>query len=320
MFQTIFNKLQNNIILEKEEIIYLLNLDTYSEEINKIFLYSNKLSRKTFQNKGALFAQVGLDNSPCSKNCNFCFFGAKHKLLTEIKKLSLDEIKEKVTEFLDEGIKEIFLMTTADYSFEEYLEIAKEIKKMLPTGTKFVSNTGDLDVEQIAKLEEVGFTGAYHICRLGEGKDTDIEVERRCKTLEGIKNSSLELYYCIEPIGPEHTPEQIADEILRGLEYDTAVMAVMRRIPVQGTPLENSGKISEYELSKICAIVRAVYGNTIRAMGVHEPSLLSLITGANQIYAEKGCNPRDVKNNTEEGRGFSVQKAKIFLKEANWEY
>lgn len=318
MLDIIFEKLNKNSLLTKEEIIYLLNLDINSFEMSKIFNYSNSLSRKNFNNKGIIFAQIGLDNSPCSKNCNFCFFGAKHGLISETKELSLEEIKDKVQEFLINGVDEIFLMSTADYSFDKFLNIAREVRKIIPQNIKFVANTGDLKPQQISMLEEVGFTGAYHICRLGEEKDTDISIEERCQTLENIKNSSLELYYCIEPIGPEHTSEEIAEEILRGIKYETAVMAVMRRVPVPGTPFENYEKISEYELAKICAIVRSVFGNSIRAMGVHEPSLLSLIVGANQIYAEKGCNPRDIKKDTENSRGFSVEKTREFLKEANW--
>ena len=43
------------------------------------------------------------------------------------------------------------------------------------------------------------------IVRLREGKDTDIPPQRREKTLQAIAESGLDLYYCVEPIGKEHT-------------------------------------------------------------------------------------------------------------------
>ncbi|MFI3211916.1 MAG: oligopeptide/dipeptide ABC transporter ATP-binding protein [Eubacteriales bacterium] len=44
-----------------------------------------------------------------------------------------------------------------------------------------------------------------------------------------------------------------------------------------------------------------------------------LFSGANQIYAEAGANPRDAAENTETSRGFSVKMAKEMLKDAEWE-
>lgn len=73
----------------------------------------------------------------------------------------------------------LFLMTTADYDFEKYLEISREVKKLLPEDTMFIANIGDFDETGAKKLKEAGFTGAYHIVRLNEGIDTNLPVEQR---------------------------------------------------------------------------------------------------------------------------------------------
>ena len=57
-----------------------------------------------------------------------------------------------------------------------------------------------------------------------------------------------------------------------------------------------------------------------RAMGVHEPDILSLISGANQVYAEASVNPRNLNLSTETGRGATMEKAVGFIKAANWNW
>ncbi len=306
--------------INREEAKLLLNVDIYSKDMYRLLSCSNDLSRKHFNNRGEIYAQIGINNSPCSKNCDFCVFGEKHKLILDSVELDRDDILKRGKDFLKADVEEIFLMVTADYDFENFLDIGSRLREVIPKKMKLVANLGDFDMSRARELEKAGFTGAYHICRLGEGQSTEISKEERLDTLSAIKNSKLDLYYCVEPIGPEHTIDEILDEIFRGLEHDVSVMAVMRRIPVPNTPLENRGQISELELSKICAVTRIACGDSIRAMGVHEPSLLSLMSGANQIYAEKGCNPRDTRENTSEGRGFSVDRAKRFLWECGWKY
>ena len=318
-FNAIIEKTSCFMPLNRDEILYLLSFDEDSAETGTLMALADNMSRKHFARQGLLFGQVGINNSPCSKNCGFCFFGEKHNLIKIPKVLSENEILDKVSFMVNDGIKEIFMMTTADYSFSSFIETAEKAREIIPCESKFVANIDDFDADRAEILKETGFTGAYHVRRLREGVDTEIPADTREKTLAAIKDAGLELYYCVEPIGPEHTQEEIADEILRGIKYGVAVMAVMRRTPVSGTPLETLGKITELELAKICAVTRIACGNTIRAMGVHEPSKLSLVAGANQIYIEKACNPRDTAENTEQSRGFCTSAAKEFLLECGWQ-
>lgn len=80
------------------------------------------------------------------------------------------------------------------------------------------------------------FTGVYHICRLREGRDTDIQPESREATLAAALKAGLEIYYCIEPVGPEHDYAELTREIMRARTLDVKYMAAMRRVPVPGTP------------------------------------------------------------------------------------
>jgi biotin synthase len=209
-------------------------------------------------------------------------------------------------------------MTTADYPFDRYIEIAKAVRNELSSKMPMVANLGDFGRDEADQLVDAGFQGIYHVQRLREGSDTSIEPEKRVRTIETATHAGLDLSYCVEPIGPEHSVEELVDEMFRGKQLGAVNLASMWRVPVPGLPLSSFGKISELRLAKAVAVTRLVVGDSIRAMGVHEPRILPLAAGANQIYAETGPNPRDTAEDTSEGRGFSVEACKKLLTEAGY--
>ncbi len=310
-------KVMRGKLLNKDEAITLLNIDYKSHDFYKLISTANYLSRIEYSNKGLVFAQIGINAEPCSVNCKFCSMGQNHYSLPVTWRKSVSEILFELKLLIASGINDFFLMTTADYQVNDFLEFGGTIKKHLPDNIRFVANIGDFNLETAKKLKEIGFTGAYHINRLREGIDTTIKPEIRINTLNAICDADLDLYYCVEPIGPEHSYDELVAEMLRARDYNAKVMAVMRRIPVKGTPLYDKGQISAIELTKIAAVTRLV---TLppRAMNAHEVTQMTLLAGVNQLYAEYGANPRDTDSQTEKNRGFSVEQAWHMLWEAGY--
>ncbi|WP_333540851.1 radical SAM protein [Desulforamulus ruminis] len=304
-------------LLNQEEAVTLLNIDCRSQDFYELISTANYLSRTQFHNKGLVFAQIGINAEPCSVNCKFCSMGQGHYALPVTWRKEPHEILSELELLISSGINDFFLMTTADYPVSEFLEISKIISRHLPDTIRFVANIGDFNLETAKQLKNVGFTGAYHIHRLREGIDTTVNPEIRVNTLNAIRDAGLDLYYCVEPIGPEHSYDELATEMLRARDYHVKVMAVMRRIPVKGTPLYDKGQISAIELTKIAAVARLV---TLpqRAMNAHEVTPMTLLAGVNQLYAEYGANPRDTESQTEKNRGFSAEKAWHMLWEAGY--
>lgn len=315
---TILDKASIGKGITKEEAVELLRIDLNSNEMYALMSAANTLSRGQFNNRGEVYAQIGINFWPCPKSCDFCSLGEKAGLIKSPVEFNAEEVVVRAKAFELAGANAIFLMTTADYPFARYIEIAKNVRGAISPALPLVANIGDFGPEEAEALLNAGFQGAYHVFRLGEGKDTRIPPEVRLATLEAIKNSALDLSYCVEPIGPEHSPQELVAEIFRGLQYRAINHACMRRTPVPGTRLAHLGEISELEMAKAVAVTRLAVGDTIRAMGVHEPSLLALGAGANQIYAETGPNPRDTKKNTTVGRGRTVEQCKRMLWEAGW--
>lgn len=313
----IFSKADADEDLTKEDALELLSINNQSEDFYALIQKANELSRKEYGQRGYVFAQIGMNSAPCTGNCKFCSLGRDNFVAEEKSEKTIEEILQQAKWTVEENADALFLMTTADYSIEKFLETAREVKKLLLDEMMFIANIGDFNEDTAVRLKEAGFTGVYHIVRMNEGIDTDLPVEKRIATLDAIKKAGLELIYCVEPIGPEHTYSQIADEMLRARDYEVNVMACMKRVGVPGTPLFEKGEITDLELTKIAACARLVTRPKM-SMNVHEPKEMALLAGVNQLYAEVGMNPRDVSAETGDGRGFSIKNVRDMLAQAEY--
>ena len=188
-----------------------------------------------------------------------------------------------------------------------------------------VANIGDFGYDAAKTLVETGFQAVYHVHRLREGKDTGLDPEERLRTIKLARDAGLDLSYCVEPIGPEHTAEELVAEMFRGKQFGAVNLACMWRVSVPELPLSKLGKISEATLAKDVAVARMVAGDSIKAMGVHEPRMLPLFAGANQIYAQTaGFSPRRTPDSketigeTSKEKGYTVRECKNLLQEAGY--
>ncbi len=158
------------------------------------------------------------------------------------------------------------------------------------------------------------------MCRLREGTDTRLDPEERKETFKVIRDAGLDFYYCCEPIGPEHTPEELVEQMFLGIEYGCFQHAAMRRVYVPALPISERGQISELRLAQVVAVVTlATLGcQETQNIAVHEPNLLGLAAGANVVYAETGANPRDTQADTSLSRGLDMAAARKMLYEAGF--
>lgn len=212
-------------------------------------------------------------------------------------------------------------MVLHNTSFERTLSVISKVRERIPASTQIMINMGDFSLSQAEELKMAGADGSYHVWRLGEGTDTIFTKEQRFATIENIKKSGLDLYYCCEPIGPEHTPEQMAEQILKGVEYECFQHGAMRRVFVPHSSLAHLGVISELRLAQITGVVTmaAIHSPAITSIGVHEPNKLGITSGANAIYAETGSNPRDTKSETTGSHGLTIEACKQMYRECGFE-
>ncbi len=127
-------------------------------------------------------------------------------------------------------------------------------------------------------------------------------------TIQNAIDAGLDVLNAVEPIGPEHSPEVLAEQIELMKSTSPIQTGVMKRINVPGTPFEGTGEITSYELSLICAVqcLAHVDVNPLPWIGHHEPTPICYAAGSNLITAETGVNPRDTAADTSQNRGMDL--------------
>jgi biotin synthase len=305
---------------KREDCIDLLKLPSESLEAGMLMAVADQVSRRRFGNKAILLAQVGIESFPCPANCQFCVFGEGHTGVPT-QRLALEEIVDRAVSLTaGHDLYALFLMTMHTFDVDWFAQVVQRVRAIIPTPTQIVANIGDFDFSQACQLKAAGVDGAYHVCRLGEGQDTKLDPTARRATVEAIKRAGMDWYYCCEPIGPEHTPEMLVEQMFLGVELGCFQHAAMRRVQMSGVPLSRHGQISERRLAQVVAVVAlaSLACPDTKNIAVHEPNLLGLVAGANVVYAESGANPRDKEIETEGKRGITVTQCRTMLAEAGF--
>lgn len=316
----ILESAQNGIAPNHEDCVFLLHFSEISLETALLRAVADESTRRRFNNGAIVLGQIGVEIAACPGKCKFCTFGEGHTAF-EPSVMSDEDILRSADDFTSSGeLFALFLMTMHTFDFERLTRIVRKTRERIPQGTQIVVNIGDFDEVQARDLKAAGVNGAYHVCRLREGVDTALSPEQRRATIRVIKEAGLDWYYCCEPIGPEHSPEELTDQIFIGLEYGCFQHAAMRRVYVPSAPLASYGQISELRLAQVTAVVTlaTLACPETKSIAVHEPNLLGLTAGANTVYAEAGANPRDLEENTAGHRGRDISACRTMLYEAGF--
>ena len=303
--------------VDEEEAQTLLRLELGSKEVYALMETANRLSREQFRGKGENHLHIGINVEPCPYNCRFCSLAENAGVFTDRIEFAEEEIIGWARGAGAEKADALNIMTTGTYSFKRLIEIGKLLSDEI--SLPLVANTRDITHREGEELLKAGFVGAYHAIRLGEGKDTPFAIKNRLRTIEVLKDVGLQWMNCIEPVGPEHTAEEIAWLMVLARKYGATYSGVMRRINFPGSPCTKEGMISELELARMVAVSRLVMGEAPMAHCTHEPHAASLIAGANLFFPEVGSSPRDKKADTGQGRGTSIAACRHMFEEMGWD-
>ena len=315
----IISKVSDGHFLTRDEIVFLLKINPHSPAAGFVMASADAINRTASANKAEVHAQIGVNLSPCPRNCSFCAFASKNQIFKEKNELSVEAVTEMAQRAEAEGANAIFLMATGDYSFNHFTEVSKEVRRMLKPDTVMIANVGDFADEEAKQLREAGYTGIYHAVRMGEGRDTNIDPQTRLNTVRVARDNGLLIGTCVEPIGPEHSIEEIVEKTLIGREMRPCYSGAMRRISIPGSEMEKYGMISEYQMAYLVTVVRLAMGRNLIGNCTHEPNILGATSGANLFWAEVGTNPRDTEADTSKGRGLDVRSCMKMFKEADFE-
>lgn len=303
----------------REELVAMLSYAPASPEAYALLAEARRLSEEVTGGKAEIHGQFALDLAPCSRNCLWCSFAEHNKVFRESWQISAEDAVSLAARFEREGANAVLTMTTADYPLSKMLEMAREIRRHIRPETPLIANTGDKTLAQAEKMKDAGFDGVYHALRLDEGRRNRIHPEKRLETIRNFQEAGLWVGTCVEPIGPEHSNEELAHLILFTAGIHPAFSGAARRIPVPHTELAKYGMISELRMAQIVAVTRLAMPRGTRGNCTHEPCTLGALAGATLFWAEVGANPRDDQEKTEDNRGKDVGMCRELFTEAGWE-
>lgn len=275
--------------ITKAEAVGLLSLPEDSLEAALLRSTANTVTRRRSGNNALLLGQIGVDMAPCEGDCAFCFFAASHTSV-QPSLLSTEEIISRCERFAAGGARGVFLMTMHRFGFEWFRDLCAELRRSIPPHLEILANVGDVSRGQLDELHAAGVSGAYHVCRLREGIDSCMQPSARRATIERIIEAGLSWYTMCEPVGPEHTAEEIVEQIWLGVDLPCRQHGVMQRFPVPGSPLYSKGQISLPRLAQIASVVALATARKLetRSIAVNVSNLVGLFSGANAFFPEAG--------------------------------
>ena len=314
----IINKALDGGVLDEKESAELLRWDDLSDEAAQVRLAGRRFSERLLP-KAEIHGQIGLNIGLCPKDCKFCSFAASNKVFSEASETPMETVVDYVELLEEKGANAVYLMTTAGYDPEKFLEYGRAAKKALKKDTPLIANVGDFDADYAQELKRAGFAGVYHVIRMGEGQFTRCSPERRWETIHAAQDAGLLLGSCVEPVGPEHSVEEIVEKTIITRDMHARFSGSMRRTTIPSSELAVHGQLSYARMATIVAAVALITGAEIVGNCTHEPNQLAVFNGANLLWAEVGSNPRDTEGKTEENRGWTVPNCKALLEECGWD-
>lgn len=306
--------IDDNILIE------FLELDCGSKEALYLGKKARELARQVVGNKGKIWASIGIDYQTCPMNCDFCSFGEAWNLFKGRHEWSDEEVVKQVEKYVGQGASWITLRTTQYYGIDRLNTLAKKVRKEVPGNYGLVANTGEFGKLKAKEMKDAGIDTVYHTLRLGEGKDTKFNIDDRLATLSSVREADLDLAYLVEPIGPEHSNEEIVKIFKTGLDSGAVLTGAMARVLIKGTPLEEKGELSPERLAQIVAVTRLGAGINAPDICVHPPGKQAVEWGANVVVVETGAVPRADKECCGDWEKFDAFEARKWFKEAGYDF
>ncbi len=310
---------QGNPIGDPENVAALFRIPTFSAESAMLVAAARRLSARACNGRSEVHGQMSVNVGPCARNCLFCAFAQCNEVFTEQREFDLDDVVARACKLESDGANAVFLMATGILPFRRFLEYGVAVRAALRPETTLIANIGDFNVDEARELKQAGFAGVYHAVRLGEGDVTKIPVEKRFATFRAVHEADLSLGTCLEPVGPEHTVEELTEKLLITRDVNPVYSGSARRIVIPHTELATLGQVSEARMAHILAVCRVVLPLNIPGICTHEPNALGAAAGANLFWAEVGANPRDTNDRTEDSRGMTVPRCRDIMAEADWQ-
>ena len=292
--------------LSEDDCRYLLSFQEFSPEAIFTRDLFSRFFRENCDNTAAIGAQIGVYTGPCSGDCGFCNFGASHTG-TKTYVMPDDVLKNYLDACNRYGdVSSVSLMTNQDCPIDILVHFTEITRDNVPEGTEIIFNTGDRPAEEFRMLKDAGAVTAYHVCRMGEGKDTALDPKDRIQTMRNIKEAGLRLMTCTEPVGAEHSIDEIIRNYFGGMKGGCDCGHLALRMPVFGTPLGGLPTLSikrYHQMQSVLGLASSWHEGGKRVTGWDT----GYFTGLNTLSAELAGSLRDSAPFSEKSAGHTLE-------------
>ncbi|MFT0899046.1 radical SAM protein [Candidatus Methanoprimaticola sp. MG2] len=295
-------------VLSRSECLEMLGHDETSVESDLIIATADDAVRGRNGNSCSIGVQIGVVTGPCIADCGFCSFAASTTDADDyvMPPRVLRDYLEHVTAYDD--VESVSLMTIHNFDPTDLMEAVDTAMETVPGHVSVCVNTGDVTVEEARELKRAGVRRAYHSLRIDEGDDTRLNPMDRFNTIKALISAGIETVTCVEPIGPEHSSEDILRGFLTARDSGCSHCSAGRRVDVPGTRMHGLGEIGLRRLE----LIRSV----LLLSSFRDGFYGGYYGGFDMDYAEYAGSPRDTADYSELNNGNTVEavRRRLFAK------
>ena len=263
---------------------------------------------------------LSIKTGKCSEDCSYCPQSGRHKSEIETHKLmDVNAVVTAAKQAKQAGASR-FCMGAAwrevkdDEDFDNILEMVKQVDAL---GMEVCCTLGMLTEQQAKKLKDAGVYAYNHNLDTSREYYSKIITTRtyddRLETLENVRNAGMTIC-CGGILGMGEKDEDRLKMLLTLSELTPHPESVPINAlqPVPGTPLEDQGLISIWEMIRMIATTRIVLpGSVVRLSAGRvnfskEGQALCFLAGANSIFAGDKLLTQPNQKQSEDKELFSL--------------
>lgn len=242
---------------------------------------------------------ISIKTGGCPEDCSYCPQAARYSTNVNVHgMMKLDEVV-KAAESAKEGGSSRLCMGAAwrevrdNRDFDRVLEMVKAVNSM---DMEVCCTLGMLTYEQAQKLKDAGLFAYNHNIDTSEEHYKNVITTRnyddRLKTIENVRKADLTV--CSGGIvGLGETEEDRIGmlHLLATLPKHPESVPINALVPVKGTPLEEQGRVSVWEMLRMIATARIIMPKTVVRLSAGRLEMtvpeqaLCFMAGANSIFA-----------------------------------
>ncbi len=235
----------------------------------------------------------------CPEDCSYCPQAARYHTDVKVHKLlPTNEVLEAAQRAKESGSTR-FCMGAAwrevrdNSDFEKIIDMVKGVSRM---GMEVCCTLGMLSASQAEKLKEAGLYAYNHNLDTSEEYYDQVITTRtfknRLDTIDHVRSAKISV--CsggIIGLGETENDRIEMLQTLSNLPEHPESVPVNALVPVEGTPLENQGKVSVWEMIRMIATARILMPKAMVRLSAGrvrmslEEQALCFMAGANSIFA-----------------------------------